>query len=193
LRGRPAAIGIGALATLGWLYILAVHDWELAAPAVFLSIGWLAVLLVIAFLWNAAVSAAAEVDRDGAEEGCGDFDHGEDRRGELEREKKALLKSIKEVEFDREMGKMSATDADEIVQFYRNRAIEILKEIDRIDQGKEGSVAEVIEREVRARLAVSGTREKGKNVARSRQQAKKNAEAPAQGEPGDQGDKEQAS
>ena len=76
-------------------------------------------------------------------------------RAELEREKRALLKAIKEAEFDHAMGKLSKRDADEMIATYRARAIEVIKELDRVDRiaaGPGGSVRDQIEREVRARI-----------------------------------------
>jgi len=70
----------------------------------------------------------------------------------LEKEKKTLLKAIKEAEFDHQMGKLSQRDADEMIRGYRIRAIEVIKEIDRLGSGAADSVREQILREVRARI-----------------------------------------
>ena len=72
-------------------------------------------------------------------------------RTELEREKKTLLKAIKEAEFDHQMGKLSKADADHMMAVYRARAIELIKAL---EQTAGGSVREQIERELRARLEV---------------------------------------
>jgi hypothetical protein len=73
------------------------------------------------------------------------------RRRELDREKRILLKAIKELEFDHAMGKLSASDCQEIVGRYRTRAIAVLRQL---DEG-ELSYRELIEREVRRRLGPS--------------------------------------
>lgn len=52
------------------------------------------------------------------------------RRKELEREKTALLKALKELEFDHEMGKISDPDFEEIGGQYRARAIRVLRQLD---------------------------------------------------------------
>jgi len=52
------------------------------------------------------------------------------RRKELEREKTALLKALKELEFDHEMGKISDPDFVEIGGQYRARAIRVLRQLD---------------------------------------------------------------
>ncbi len=77
-------------------------------------------------------------------------------RDELEREKRTLLKAIKEAEFDHGMGKLSKRDADEMIATYRARAIEVIKELERLEAGEAGTVRERIEREVKARLELDG-------------------------------------
>jgi hypothetical protein len=70
----------------------------------------------------------------------------------LEREKALVLRSIKELEFDRAMGKVSTRDFDEMAGRLRARAVMLMKQL---DEG--GSVyRELIERELRARLTGAG-------------------------------------
>jgi hypothetical protein len=70
-------------------------------------------------------------------------------RAVLEREKMLVLRSIKELEFDRAMGKVSPRDFDEMAGRLRARAIVLMKQID------DGATAyrDLIERELSARLA----------------------------------------
>jgi hypothetical protein len=78
------------------------------------------------------------------------------RRKELEREKQMLLKALKELEFDHEMGKVSDADYREISGQYRARATRVLRALDQND----GSVdyrAEV-ERDVQSRVKEKRTR-----------------------------------
>jgi hypothetical protein len=80
-----------------------------------------------------------------------DFDRqplSERMRADLEREKALTLRSIKELEFDRAMGKVSPQDFDEMAGRLRGRALGIMKQLD------EGSTAyrTLIERELAARL-----------------------------------------
>jgi len=70
-------------------------------------------------------------------------------RRALEREKMLVLRSIKELEFDRAMGKLSPKDFDEMSVRLRARALALMKQLDEGDAG----YREVIERELRARLA----------------------------------------
>jgi ribosomal protein L40E len=70
-------------------------------------------------------------------------------RATLEREKALVLRSIKELEFDRAMGKVSPKDFDEMVGRLRTRAMSLIREL---DEGEAGYRA-LIERELAARLA----------------------------------------
>jgi hypothetical protein len=70
-------------------------------------------------------------------------------RAALEREKTLTLRSIKELEFDRAMGKISEKDFDEMSGRLRARAIALIKQLD--EGGPDYRSA--IEREINARLA----------------------------------------
>jgi len=140
-----AAAGIGLFA--GWAFVLWHHRFRISAPVVILMLGWMAVLSAVYFLWRTADNA--------------DLDDHEDwwkpsgRVDELIREKRSLLKAIKETELDRDTGKLSKADADDIVARYRSRAIDVIKAIEEATGGAGGTdVRERIEREVRARLEV---------------------------------------
>lgn len=52
-------------------------------------------------------------------------------RAELERDKALILRSLKELEFDREMKKISESDFAELSKHLRSRALEVIKELDR--------------------------------------------------------------
>lgn len=58
----------------------------------------------------------------------------EDTRAVLEREKALTLRSIKELEFDRAMGKVSEQDYDEVLGRLRARAMSLIEELDRAPQ-----------------------------------------------------------
>lgn len=72
-------------------------------------------------------------------------------RAGLEREKFLVLRSIKELEFDRAMGKVSAKDFDEMAGRLRGRAMSLMRQL---DEGSSG-YRELIERELSARLRVA--------------------------------------
>src|SRR5262249_44017480 len=69
-------------------------------------------------------------------------------RAALEREQNLLLRAIKELEFDRAMGKVSPSDFDEMTTRLRARAVRLLKQLDSSESG----YRELIERELAARL-----------------------------------------
>lgn len=165
-RERKILLIAGSLLLAGWLVILLVNRWHVTAPVVFLGLGWFALVLCgRAFFWAAQVAST-----EGTEPESAGFELTADRQVELEREKRALLKAIKEVEFDREMGKMSEADAAEITRVYRARAIDILKELEGAGDGDgnhvSSSVDSQIEREVRARLALAGVAARAKAKAK---------------------------
>ncbi|MDQ3350331.1 MAG: zinc ribbon domain-containing protein [Acidobacteriota bacterium] len=73
-------------------------------------------------------------------------------RTALEREKALVLRSIKELEFDRAMGKVSPHDFDEMSARLRARAMMLIRQA---DEGG-GGYRELIERELSARLVSRG-------------------------------------
>jgi hypothetical protein len=72
-------------------------------------------------------------------------------REALEREKMLVLRSIKELEFDRAMGKLSQKDFDEMSGRLRARALSLMKQL---EVGSVGYTP-AIERELTARLAAA--------------------------------------
>jgi len=73
-------------------------------------------------------------------------------RADLEREKALTLRSIKELEFDRAMGKVSPQDFDEMAGRLRTRAIGIMKQLD----SSRSAYRAVIEKELEHRLGATG-------------------------------------
>ena len=69
-------------------------------------------------------------------------------RAALEREKTIVLRAIKELEFDRAMGKVSEADCEEMIGRLRGRAVRVIRQL---DVGSAG-YRELIERELNARL-----------------------------------------
>jgi hypothetical protein len=72
-------------------------------------------------------------------------------RAALEREKTLVLRSIKELEFDRAMGKVAEDDFNEMVGRLRARAIAIMKQL---DAGT--SYREMIEKDLARRIGTGG-------------------------------------
>ena len=75
-------------------------------------------------------------------------------RAALEREKAIVLRAIKELEFDRAMGKVSEADCDEMIGRLRGRAVRLIRQL---DAGSAG-YRELIERELTARLGSADVR-----------------------------------
>jgi hypothetical protein len=76
---------------------------------------------------------------------------GDRLRADLEREKALVLRSIKELEFDRAMSKLSQQDFDEMAGRLRSRAIGIMKQLDG------GGYRAIIERDLAARIGRSSS------------------------------------
>ncbi len=75
-------------------------------------------------------------------------------RAAVEREKTLVLRSIKELEFDRAMGKVSDRDFDEMGGRLRARAIRLMKQLDI----EPVDIQAMIERELQERLGASEPR-----------------------------------
>ena len=73
-------------------------------------------------------------------------------RAAIEREKNMVLRSIKELEFDRAMGKVGDADYEEMVARLRTRAVRLLRQLDNTTSG----YRELIERDLAVRLVKAG-------------------------------------
>jgi hypothetical protein len=127
----------------GAIYVLAVNRWHLTAPVVMLLLCWAAVVTLGYHLTKMAAVVNDPGDVEALVTGS---------RDELELEKKKLVRGIKEVEFDRECGKMSDADATALIATYRTRAIEILRELERLGIDRPDSPRARVEAELKARL-----------------------------------------
>jgi hypothetical protein len=78
--------------------------------------------------------------------------HAPARRRELERDKQAVLKAIREIELDYQMRKIAERDYRDLVQRYRLRAMRIIRELDAGDDYRT-----IIEEELKTRLAAAAT------------------------------------
>jgi hypothetical protein len=129
---------LGAAVAVGvWSYVVGGRESVAFLMLATIALGW-----VVWLLFRAAESLARPEKPDDASQVTGR------RRKELEREKQALLKAIKELEFDHEMGKVSDRDFGEIGQQYRARAIRVMRQLDEGGQQYEAMIA----KELAARL-----------------------------------------
>jgi hypothetical protein len=174
---RAIRIGGFLLALVaGWVFILAQNRFDPTPPVVFVCLGYLALVSAIYALWRTGVVVADENEDymdSTVERPAGAL-------GELEREKKSLLKAIKETEFDREMGKLSKADADQMIKVYRARAIEVIKEIELVTNpnAQGGTVREQIAREVKARLELAEKTKQAEVEAKAARKKNKGAAKP---------------
>jgi len=161
---RWGAIGLAIV--VGWLFIAGANHFHVTAPVVFVCLGYVAGLAAIMNFYKIGAMAVApeQATEDAWERPIGP-------RDELEKEKKTLLKAIKEAEFDHEMGKLSKSDADAMIAQYRARAIAVIKELDRANGAKASDKRDAIEREVKARLAVETEAKKGKKKGKAKEAA----------------------
>lgn len=170
-----------AILVIGWLFIAWQNHFRITAPTAFVCLGYLAVILTIYNLWRTGAAAVDPSD----EEDDSTWAKPTGALGELEREKRTLLKAIKEAEFDRDMGKLSQRDADDMIRGYRARAIEVIKEIDLHERGGVGTVREQILREIRARVQLD---DKAAKVRPGKAEPKIKADARANARPGAKAD-----
>jgi hypothetical protein len=144
-----------ALLPPGWMFIAHAHRWHLTPSVIVLCLAWAAVVGAGYTLVRAGNALLDEVPDDWFTAGG--------THAELEREKKSLVRAIKEIEFDRDTGKLSAADAAALLGAYRGRAIEVIKVL---DQGATGlSPRERVLAELKARAQVD--RQAGKAKAKA--------------------------
>ena len=116
------------------------------AHLVFLSLSILCAALTAAAIHRTIAPLAAPDTYENSES------LGHRTRAALEREKLLVLRSIKELEFDHAMGKVSDYDFQEMAGRLKARAVELMV---RLDQDA-GGYRDAIEREVRQRLDSAG-------------------------------------
>ncbi len=139
---------LGVAAAL--IYGVAIERMRLSPPLVMVGLGGLVIALCAMALWQivdpllrpaAAAGTGASGDAAAPEAAPG-------RTRELEREKQAVLKAIKEIELDYQMLKIADDDYRELTERYRTRAMRLLAELDAGDDYRP-----LIERELKDRLA----------------------------------------
>ena len=112
-----------------------------------LALGWV--------VWLAFRAAQALV-KDGPVVDAGAAVTGK-RRKELEREKQSLLKALKELDFDHQMGKVSDKDFADISATYRARAIRVMRQLDDAGRDYETMIAAEVGKRLQQPSAVSAS------------------------------------
>jgi hypothetical protein len=158
LRGVKLGV-FGAALVIGWVFILWQNKFHVTAPVVIVCLGYLCVVALVLNLWRTGAAAAAPDDVNE------DWGRPIGEVGELEKEKRTLLKGIREAEFDHAMRKLSKRDAESLIAQYRARAIEVIKQLDHKDGDAKLTVREQIDREVKARRELG---KRGKKIGEAK-------------------------
>lgn len=170
--------GFALVLIAGWAFVIFANKRHITAPVVFVCLAYFAILMTVVNLWRTGAAAANSRT-------VNDWQRPIGARGQLLKEKKTLLKAIKEAEFDFAMGKLSKADSDALIRDYRARAIEVIKELDR-GNGAEMSAREQIAAEVKARLALDAQNKPSKRVKNENEkQAAKSAAKSAKSDAAD--------
>jgi hypothetical protein len=147
-----------ALLPPGWLFIAHAHRWHLTPSVVVLCLAWTALVgagLMLVRAANATIDPVTD-----------DWFSPAGSRDELEREKKILIRAIKDIEFDRDTGKLTPADAAMLVSTYRGRAIEVIKALE-LDAIAETPRARIMA-ELEARAQLARTAGKGAKAAKNK-------------------------
>jgi hypothetical protein len=124
-------------------FVLAGRAWE---SSLFLGLSAATLVVALATVFRAAHALVEPLAAEQEARVTGR------RRRELEREKASLLKALKELEFDHEMGKIGDADFREIGGQYRGRAMRVYRQLDEAG----ADYRALVEKELKARLAAQG-------------------------------------
>jgi hypothetical protein len=136
------AIALAGL-VVGVGYGLGLERMMFGPPLVMLALGGMTLALCGLALWR-VIDPLTRPDV-----GLALDPRGRGRARELEREKQAVLKAIKEIELDHQMRKIADPDYRDMIERYRGRAMRLISEIEAGDNFRE-----LIERELKDRLAI---------------------------------------
>ena len=143
-RRIPGWAGALIGAALGGVYGAALEKMSFGPPLVMLILGGMTLALCGLALWR-VIDPLTHGDGAALRE-----TGGRARARELEREKQAVLKAIKEIELDHQMRKIADGDYKELIERYRARAMRLISEIEAGDNFRE-----LIERELKDRLSAT--------------------------------------
>ena len=142
MRGAGLLLAmLGAGAALG--YGLGPARMAFGPPLVMLALGGMTLALA-ALAFYRTLDPLVRGDQGPRE----DAPQAPGRRRELERDKQAVLKAIREIDLDFQMRKISEADHREMTQRYRARAMRIIRELDAGDDYRQ-----LIEQELKSRLS----------------------------------------
>ena len=141
-RRVPLLLIAAAAALLAAAYGRFALGMRVGPPLVMTGLGGLTLVLAAYALWRVVDPLTRDEVRAAAEQ------RAPHRIRELEREKQAVLKAIKEVELDYQMRKIGEADYREMVERYRARALRVMSELAAGDDYRA-----LIERELKDRMA----------------------------------------
>lgn len=129
-------------------------------PVVFMIIAGLGLLAALVALWH---SARAAMDG-GSAPGERRVDPGAERASLLE-QKQMLLRSLKDLELEHELGKLSDADYERLKEHYRGQARHVLRDLDDQTQPHREQARRLVEGRVERALGKKGKREDAKTTA----------------------------
>jgi hypothetical protein len=141
-RRVPGWLVAAACAGAAVVYGLVLEKMSFGPPLVMLGLGGMTLALCGMALWR-VIDPLTRPDGVAAMPA-----RAPQRLRELEREKQAVLKAIKEIEIDHQMRKIADGDYREMIERYRTRAMRLISEIEAGDNFRP-----LIERELKDRLA----------------------------------------
>ena len=128
-------------------YGLMGEKLPVAAPLVVLGMGGATLAFAGLALWRTIDPLLRDAAPPTASVAAGAAPATSIRLRELEREKQAVLKAIKEIELDYQMRKVAPADYKEMIERYRGRAMRLIAEVDAGDDFRG-----LIERELKLRM-----------------------------------------
>jgi type VI protein secretion system component VasK len=130
-RGAWLLLGFSLLAAV--VVLLGLHfgiGVAIDAPTLALAAACIVLIWSLRSLWRVVEALARPAVETLIVEAEAGTELGASNLAELREDKRRLLRAIKELEFDHEMGKLSDEDFREIGDRYRLRAIEVLRLLD---------------------------------------------------------------
>jgi double zinc ribbon protein len=123
-RSREAAIWIAGIAGGVGALVVLLGGARISLPGVFMGLAAVMLVLALAALWQSLRSAFGEhAHADATRANLPE-------RAQLVDEKNSLLRAIKDIAFEREVGKLSEDDFARLDRSYRLRAKEVLRKLD---------------------------------------------------------------
>lgn len=135
-----------------------VAGWMRGVPLAVLVLAAGALAAVIGLFWQSVRTLVGETALSGADAFALGTPHAEEER------KRAVLRALKDLEFERSVGKISEEDYRELVAQYRGEAKRLLRTLDEAARPRRDRVMELVEARLRA-AGLAGGLEEARRVA----------------------------